>query len=170
MNDVRIRKAIASDHKAALDLKTGASTTLLTKLGHSLAEIADWHRMHATAEYVKQRMRAPHALFVLEEFDGDEGSIVAMAGFTIRNDGDSAYAYFGNSYCQRSGLGHGSRLMEYRLGVVENFNVDHIECHVHSGNDRARRFVEHYGFEEFGTRRDINLGCVNIIYRKETAL
>lgn len=169
MNDIRIRKAKSpADVSEVLNLKLEVSTILLTRLGHTLEEIAAWHNRFATEEYVKQHMRAPHTLFVMEEFDENEvAKTVAMAGLTIKDDGDNSYAYFGNSYCLNSSLGYGSRLMEYRLGVVENFNVDYIECYVHSGNERGRRFIEHYGFEEFGTRRDVSLGCLNIVYRRD---
>lgn len=166
--DLRIRKAKAVDADELLQLKREVSTILLTRLGHSLEQIAAWQSKFATPEYIREWTRAPHAVFILEEVDpvGGVSELKAMAGLHIRNDGDDSYCYFGNSYCAISGQGYGSRLMEYRLGVVESFNVDYIECRVHIENERAQRFVEHYGFEEFGARRSDVLASTLVVYRK----
>lgn len=160
--DIRVRKAKASDVDALLALKREASTILLTQLGHTLEQIGAWHERFVTREYFLNHVRVPHSLYILEEGEQVKG----MAGLTMKNDGDDSFLYFSNLYCLESGNGLGSRLMEHRLGVAENFNVDFIQCHVHSKNDRARRFVEHYGYVEHGTYKETRLGSTQIVYRK----
>jgi len=162
MSDIRIRKAKSADAELLLQLKREVSTILLTRLGHTLDQVAAWQDRFATPEYIKQHLRSPHALYVVE----DGGEVRGMAGLTLKDDGDDSIAYFGNLYVNSSGHSYGSRLMEYRLGVVEAFNVDYIKCHVHAGNERARRFVEHYGFRASGSYNETRLGSENIIYLK----
>lgn len=162
MSDVRVRKAGIGDHEALLAMKVEQSGILLLRLGHSLEEISAWQAKFATRDYIIKHLKAPHSIYVVES--GEQP--VGMASLTIKDDGDDSYAYFGNLYCREDGEGHGSRLMEYRLGVLENFNLDYISCHVHSLNERARRFVKHYGFTEWGQFTDHSHGGTNIQYRR----
>lgn len=160
--DIRVRKATAADADTLLATKREGSTILLTRLGHTLEQIAAWQSKFVTPEYVKTHLRSPHSLFLVEE----GGEVRGMAGLTLKDDGDDSIAYFGNLYVLASGNSYGSRLMEHRLGVVDAFNVDYIQCHVNAANDRARRFVEHYGFRKQGSYVEERLGSENLIYRK----
>lgn len=162
MADIRVRKAGPGDAEELLALKVEQSGVLLFRLGHTLDEVAAWQGKFATANYVAKHLKAPHSMYVVEQ----DGELVGMASLTIKDDGDDSIGYCGNLYCREAGSGHGSRLMEYRLGVLENFNLDYISCHVHSKNEAAQRFVQHYGFEEHGVYKDPSHGGHNIQYRK----
>ena len=161
--DIRVRKAGMSDAESLLQLKVEQSGILLLRLGHSMDEVATWQSKFATHEYIQRHLKAPHSVYVAEV----GGELSGMASLTIRDDGDDSYAYFGNLYCREIGIGLGSRLMEYRLGVLENFNLDYVSCHVHSENESARRFVEHYGFRQWGQYVDPSHGGTNIQYRRQ---
>lgn len=161
--DIRVRKAKQADAKTLLDIKREGSMVLLARLGHAVEEIAAWQSRFVTIEYMRQHLRAPHALYLVEE----GGEPVGMAGLTLKDDGDDSFCYFGNLYCLKSGRGLGSRLMEHRLGVVEAFNVDYLECRVHEKNERAQEFVQHYGYVKHGSYHEERLGITNLIYRKK---
>lgn len=160
--DIRVSKATRQDADDLLDIKREASTVLLARLGHTLGEIGAWQEKFVTPAYIAQHLRAPHSLYLIREGEDIKG----MAGLTLKDDGDDVFALFGNLYCLESGNGLGSRLMEYRMGVVEAFNLDFIQCHVHSENERAQRFLSHYGFIRYGSYDEPRLGRPNFIYRK----
>jgi ribosomal protein S18 acetylase RimI-like enzyme len=146
------------------DIKYKSSTALLASLGHSLDEIAAWQDRFCTREYLISHVKAPHAMYVVEQ----GGEVMGMAGLTLKDDGDDSICCFNSLYCLENavGLGYGSRLTEHRLGVTENFNIDFIQCHVHGKNEKAQRFVEHYGFEKHGLYTEPRLRTENIVYRR----
>lgn len=161
--DIRVRKAKADDADTLLAIKREGSTVLLARLGHTIDQIAAWQKKFVTHTYMEKHLRSPHSLYIVEEGGEPKG----MAGLTLKDDGDDDICYFSNLYVLSSGNSWGSRLMEHRLGVADAFNFDFIQCHVHSGNERAQRFVEHYGFAQHGTYFEERLGSTNIIYRKK---
>ncbi len=160
--DIRVRKAKAADAQTLLDIKREGSMVLLARLGHRVEQIAAWQEKFVTLAYMEKHTRSPNGLYIVEEGGEPRG----MAGLTLKDDGDDSLAYFGNLYVLASGNSYGSRLMEHRLGVVDAFNVDYIQSHVHAENERAQRFVEHYGFKRHGEYFEERLGATNLIYRK----
>lgn len=165
MVNVVVRRATRDDLEALQTLKRVSSTILLTKLGHSLEQISAWQDRFCTEDYFKRYLKAPNTLFVVEEGDENERVVKGMASLTLKTDGEESAAYFANMYCLDSDKGYGSRLMVHRLGVLENFNLDYAYCHVHSKNEKAQRFVEHYGFVKEGSYKDLLLGSTQLIYR-----
>ena len=69
----------------------------------------------------------------------------------------------------RSTFGTGTELLKAGLSRLDFGNGDRMFLEVREGNEKARRFYEHHGFEAFGKRNNYYAdGETAILYRKTT--
>lgn len=160
MNGVLIRRAKMLDVNMLVELKYRTAGALLMRLGHEVEQTDAWLKAHASIEAVEADV-LDHC-FILE-VDGQPHGMASLR--TFEDDDGHLAAKFGSLYVLDGGKGHGSRLMQHRLGAVSMTKAKYVESHIHGRNTRARRFVEHYGFARAGSYLSDTYEAETMIYR-----
>lgn len=88
-------------------------------------------------------------LWVLEE--PTEGVVAYAVVWCILDQGEIANIAVADGF---RGRGHGTRLLQYVLGVARDRGVKSIYLEVRVSNEVAANLYRRFGFEEIGRRRD----------------
>lgn len=131
-----------------LALKAEVATQTYLSLGIDVVKMEQWLETHNHENWwINRLLRPEHRVFLVEMSDG--GSLVGVATATVDGD-DPHHVYLGSLYCRIQGVGIGAMLMRQRLVAATEWGATRVSCNVLLGNERACRFVEHYGFHVTG--------------------
>ncbi|MBR6318070.1 MAG: GNAT family N-acetyltransferase [Fibrobacter sp.] len=150
-----VREMTESDLKQVLEIQRELS-------------FQDWNEAQFKAE-----IKASYALCVVYETESRpeaemaEGNIIGYAVFHLLGSDSELLSIATKAAEQRKGTG--TELLKAGLSRLDFGNGDRMFLEVREGNEKARRFYEHHGFEAFGKRNNYYAdGETAILYRKTT--
>ena len=148
-----VREMTESDLKQVLEIQRDLS-------------FQDWNEAQFKAE-----IKASYALCVVYEAPRAEAdassNIIGYAVFHLLGEDSELLSIATKAAEQRKGTG--TELLKAGLSRLDFGNGDRMFLEVREGNEKARRFYEHHGFEAFGKRNNYYAdGETAILYRKTT--
>jgi RimJ/RimL family protein N-acetyltransferase len=137
---MHIRPAELIDLERLQAMKAEVASALFLRYGCTPAQITAWLLKQNSAEWWSKMLTDPAVTYLVEN---GAGGLIGMASISYL---DHNTAYLGSLYCRVQNMGVGSMLMRQRLITATEMGVLRCACNVLVENEKARRFVEHYGF------------------------
>lgn len=147
MGDILIRQALPEDAEDVLTFlnAVGGETDNLSYGAEGLPITVEQEQ-----SFLREMEQSPHSVFLIARSDGSlvgVGSLSGQSRQRMRHRAELSVAV-GKAHW---GQGVGSRLLCQLLDCARDKGIEIVSLEVRSGNERALRLYEKYGFRRIGT-------------------